>query len=543
MSHMVLSLNYEASFNRHSFISFFLFVQSEPQDYLSSDFHKDRRDNVKSMMPENSMAVFFSNPVRNRANDVNYHYHQDPNFYYLTGLKEPNSVLLLFSESQSKNNSNYDEIIFVQFRDSVRERWDGKRLGVKGVKSKLGFEKVYTTDKFREISPEFTQFNNVLFFDFKNDVRDKKSNNEDLYSLIQQFKNMSNYPINFDPEREKFYDIISLAPEENSANVAQVLKSNFKYRNVIKKDVLLNEFQSTDDKSKLTEIKKRISIKSAETNLDGIALTEIMRQLREVKTKEELVLMKKASKISAIGQVEVMKAMNPDLSEMEIQGIHEFVYKKYNVEYEGYPSIVGGGHNGCILHYTENTKLNVGNDLVLMDLGAEYHGYTADVTRTIPANGVFSKEQKIIYDIVYDAQEAGINASVIGASFRAPHLAAVKVIAKRLIEIGLIKNENEVRKYFPHGTSHYVGLDVHDPGTTGPFKANSIITVEPGIYIPKNSECDSKWWGIAVRIEDTVLITSNGPVNLSSDAPRKSEDVERLMKKKSPLDSFILPKI
>jgi|TARA_B110000090_G_C13297211_1_gene414330 Xaa-Pro aminopeptidase len=354
---------------------------------------------------------------------------------------------------------------------------------------------------------------------------------------------MSNYPINFDPEREKFYDIISLAPEENSANVAQVLKSNFKYRNVIKKDVLLNEFQSTDDKSKLTEIKKRISIKSAETNLDGIALTEIMRQLREVKTKEELVLMKKASKISAIGQVEVMKAMNPDLSEMEIQGIHEFVYKKYNVEYEGYPSIVGGGHNGCILHYTENTKLNVGNDLVLMDLGAEYHGYTADVTRTIPANGVFSKEQKIIYDIVYDAQEAGINASVIGASFRAPHLAAVKVIAKRLIEIGLIKNENEVRKYFPHGTSHYVGLDVHDPGTTGPFKANSIITVEPGIYIPKNSECDSKWWGIAVRIEDTVLITSNGPVNLSSDAPRKSEDIERLMKKKSPLDSFILPKI
>lgn len=156
------------------FISFFLNAQSEPQDYLSSDFHKDRRDNVKSMMPENSMAVFFSNPVRNRANDVNYHYHQDPNFYYLTGLKEPNSVLLLFSESQSKNNSNYDEIIFVQFRDSIRERWDGKRLGVKGVKSKLGFEKVYTTDKFREISPEFTQFNNVLFFDFKNDVRDKK---------------------------------------------------------------------------------------------------------------------------------------------------------------------------------------------------------------------------------------------------------------------------------------------------------------------------------------------------------------------------------
>ena len=440
-------------------------------------------------------------------------------------------------------NGHHDEIIFVQFRDSIRERWDGKRLGIKGVKSKLGFEMAYTADKFKEISPEFSKFNSVLFFDFNNDVRDKKSNNEDLYSLIEQFKNMSSYPENFDPEKEKFYDIISLAPEENSANVAQVLKSNFRYRNIIKKDELLNEFQSTSDKNKLLEIKQKISIKSAETNLDGIALIEIMRQLREVKTEEEVVLMEKASKISAIGQVEVMKAMNPNLSEMEIQGIHEFVYKKYNVEYEGYPSIVGGGHNGCILHYIDNTKLNIGNDLVLMDLGAEYHGYTADVTRTIPANGVFSKEQKIIYDIVYEAQEAGINASVIGADFRAPHKAAVKVIAKRLVDLGLIKQENEVRKYFPHGTSHYVGLDVHDPGTTGPYKANSIITVEPGIYIPEYSECDSKWWGIAVRIEDTILITNNGPINLSADAPRRSDEIEKLMKKKSPLDSFVLPKI
>ena len=120
--------------------SSFLNAQSEPQDYLSADFHKDRRANVKSMMPKNSLAVFFSNPVRNRSNDVDYHYHQDPNFYYLTGLKEPNSVLLLFSESQVENDKTYDEIIFVQFRDSIRERWDGKRLGIKGVKSKLGFE-------------------------------------------------------------------------------------------------------------------------------------------------------------------------------------------------------------------------------------------------------------------------------------------------------------------------------------------------------------------------------------------------------------------
>jgi Xaa-Pro aminopeptidase len=178
-----------------------------------------------------------------------------------------------------------------------------------------------------------------------------------------------------------------------------------------------------------------------------------------------------------------------------------------------------------------------------MDLGAEYHGYTADVTRTIPANGYFSKEQKAIYDIVYEAQEAGIKAAVVGADFRAPHNAAVEVIKQGLIDLGIISDPKDYRKFFPHGTSHYVGLDVHDPGTTGPYRANSIITVEPGIYVQDKSDCDPKWWGIAVRIEDTILITENGPLNLSIDAPRQSDEIEKIMKKSSPLADFILPKI
>jgi len=520
-----------------------IYSQSEPQDYLSSEFHKDRRDNVRNLMPKNSVAVFFANPVRNRANDVDYHYHQDPNFYYLTGFREPNSVLLIFSEDQNNADDIFNELIFVQERDKLREMWNGKRLGPEGVKSKLGFKLAYTADKLTEIAPNFSTFDSVLFFDFKNDVRDNKGNVNDLFSLIEKFKIMSNYPIDFNPEKEKFYDVISLAPNESSANVAQVLKSNLRNRPSLKDDKLLNEFQSASSQETLLEIKQKITLRAAESNLDAIALSEIMRQLREIKTEEELVLMSKAAKISAIGQVEVMKAMNPSLSEMEIQGIHEFVYKKYNVEYEGYPSIVGGGHNGCILHYIENTKLNVGNDLVLMDLGAEYHGYTADVTRTIPANGYFSKEQKAIYDIVYEAQEAGIKAAVVGADFRAPHNAAVEVIKQGLIDLGIISDPKDYRNFFPHGTSHYVGLDVHDPGTTGPYRANSIITVEPGIYVQDKSDCDPKWWGIAVRIEDTILITENGPLNLSIDAPRKSDEIEKIMKKSSPLANFILPKI
>ena len=301
-------------------------------------------------------------------------------------------------------------------------------------------------------------------------------------------------------------------------------------------------WEHTDNKSRI-EIKDKVALQLKSNNLNSSKLEEIMNTLREIKTKEELVLLRKAVEISAVGQLEVMKAMHPNMSEMEIQGVHEFVYKKYGAEYEGYPSIVGGGNNGCILHYIENNKPKVGNDLVLMDLGAEYHGYTADVTRTIPANGKFSKEQKQIYDIVYNAQEAGIKASVVGATFQSPGQAANEVVAKGLMELGIIDSPEEARKYFPHGTSHYLGLDVHDKGTYQPFKENTVITVEPGIYIPEGSDCDKKWWGIAVRIEDDILITEDGPVNLSGMAPRTTEAIEAVMKQPSPLDNFKLPQL
>ena len=176
-----------------------------------------------------------------------------------------------------------------------------------------------------------------------------------------------------------------------------------------------------------------------------------------------------------------------------------------------------------------------------MDLGAEYHGYTADVTRTIPANGKFTPEQKAIYDLVYEAQEAGIAAAVVGQPFGVTDMAARKVINEGLVKLGIVKTEAEARKYFPHGTSHHIGLDVHDPGKYETFEANMVITVEPGIYIPEGSDCDPKWHGIAVRIEDDILITPTGPVNLSAEAPRRSEEIEALMKEKSVLSDYNLP--
>nr|WP_217633328.1 aminopeptidase P family protein [Pricia antarctica] len=518
-------------------------AQDMPTDYLSADFHKGRRELVREMMPANSVAVFFANAERNRANDVDYIYHQDPNFYYLTGYREPNAVLLIFSENQNSGDGTaFNEVLYVQERNPRAEQWNGKRLGVEGTKSRLGFEMVFNGSEFSKASTNFKNFDSVLFFDFENDYRNT-GDEADLFNLIKHFKKKTNYPSDYDPAKQRLYAMIKSTEIENSANVAQILGRYLSRDEALKEDELLSGFVNASDNTLRSEIKDKVALHLSANNLNSARLGEIMATLRETKTDEEMVLLKKAIEISAVGQVEVMKAMHPNMSETEIQGVHEYVYKKYGAEYEGYPSIVGGGNNGCILHYIENNKPKVGNDLVLMDLGAEYRGYTADVTRTIPANGKFSKEQKQIYDIVYEAQEAGIKASVVGAAFQAPGQAASKVVTEGLIQLGIISKDQEARTYFPHGTSHYLGLDVHDQGTYQVFRPNTVITVEPGIYIPEGSDCDKKWWGIAVRIEDDIQITADGPVNLSAMAPRTTEAIEKMMAKPSPLDDFELPEL
>ena len=523
------------------FASSVLYGQEIPTDYLTPGFHADRRAEVRAKMPPNSVAVFFANPIRNRANDVHYHYHQDPNFYYLTGLKEPHAILLIYKESQIIEDQQMNEVLFVQERNPLREQWDGYRLGVKGAKERLGFKHVLFNTDFTSFKTQFDQFDRVMFFEFKNDVRDDASDNADLFSLIESFKQKANFPQDFSANRASLYRYITTSDAQSSANVAQVLDRSLRRNDDLANDPLLVGYKKAINERQRTELKQQMQMKL--TNLDVEALGIIMDELREIKQPEEVELLKKAIYISAVGQIEVMKAMHPNMSEREIQGIHEFVYKKYGAEYEGYPSIVGGGHNGCVLHYITNDKPKVGDDLVLMDLGAEYHNYTADVTRTIPADGTFSEEQRAIYDIVYEAQEAGIAASVVGANMRAPHMAALSVIEKGLKTLGIIKDVSEVRRYFPHGTSHYLGLDVHDAGTYTPFKHNTLITVEPGIYIPENSPCDPKWWGIAVRIEDDILITNDGPVNLSAYAPRTATAIEAMMQEPSVLDDFLLPEL
>jgi len=437
-------------------------------DILSPKFHADRREALRKLMPNNSVSIFFANPVRNRSNDVEFEYHQDPNFYYLTGVSEPHAVLIVFKTPVKVNGEKIREVVFVQKRDVDAEVWTGKRLGSQGSEQLFEIEKAYENTAFKKMELDFSQFNSVHFIKPQNDVRDDAFSKADLHSLLVQF--------------DSFIDKV--------------------------------------DKDKI----------------DKAEISQWMSELREFKKEEELNLMKQAIEITCEAQMELMRALKPGMKEFQSEAIIEYIFKKNGAEYPGFPSILGSGENSCVLHYVSNRKLMTGNNLLVSDVGAEYHGYTADVTRTLPVDGKYSEEEKIIYNIVLEAQQAGIDACKKGNSFWAPNVAATTVLSQRMQELGIIKSPVELRKYFMHGTSHYLGLDVHDVGRYGNLEPNQVITVEPGIYIKAGSPCDEKWWNIGVRIEDDVLITEEEPVVLSACVPRTVDEIEALMEEESYLD-------
>ena len=259
-----------------------------PTDYLSKEFHAGRRDALRKLMPDNSVFVVMAYPTRTFSNDVDYFYHQNPDMYYFSGYKEPHSLLLIFKEEQKgTDGSVYKEMIFVQKKDPRAEQWTGRRLGTEGAKEKLGFTDAYNGEDFKNTKIDFSKFDKIIFDRFPDDAGSDNRNNADLADLIEQFKKMANMP---------------------------------------------------------AEIPK-------DSKYDTRLYRELTGKLREIKTPEEMDLIRKAVEISCRGQNEVMKAVQPGMSELEIQGLHEYVHKKYGAEEVGYGSIVGAGANGCVLHY------------------------------------------------------------------------------------------------------------------------------------------------------------------------------------------------
>lgn len=501
-----------------------------PTDYLTAQFHAGRRQALRDMMPPNSVAVIFAYPERVFSNDVNYVYHANPDLYYFSGYKEPDAVLLIFKEIQADGDSSYNELFFVRHRDPSAEQWTGRRLGVAGVKAQLDFKRVYNSSEFSKFPIDFKKFNKIIYDELPEGANADEAGS--LGDLINTFKAKAEIK-RTNKSLQGDLDIINqYGTPKNIVRLVARMKprlDNEAYKN----NALIQELVNKPDSATLADVKAKMIADPA-----GVALFQkFTTDLRGVKQPEELVLLKKAVQISSLAHAEAMRAVKPQMSERELEGIMLYVHKKYGAEDEGYPPIVGAGANGCILHYEENSATKVENQLVLMDVGAEYHGYSADVTRTFPATGRFTEEQKAIYQIVYDAQEEVFKLCKDGVKYSDLEVKTREILASRLIKLGIIKGASTLDTYYPHGVSHHIGLDVHDKGEySGNLKAGMVITVEPGIYIPAGSPCDKKWWNIGVRIEDDVQIGKNSGILLSVDAPRKWQDVERTIAERSMFD-------
>jgi Xaa-Pro aminopeptidase len=276
---------------------------------------------------------------------------------------------------------------------------------------------------------------------------------------------------------------------------------------------------------------------------------EILHEMRLVKTSDDLKLLRRAIDITCEAHLAAIAALRPGIYEYEIEAVLRYVFRKHGSPRPGYPPIVASGPNATVLHYTTNDRLIEDGDLLLIDAGTEYGYFTGDVTRTIPANGRFTREQAAIYQIVLDAQVEAIKAVRPGATFIVPHDCALRVLVEGLKQLGLLEGETDklikeegYKKFYMHRTSHWLGMDVHD---AGPYKVadeyrrlepGMVLTVEPGLYIAEDlTDVDPRFRGIGVRIEDDVLVTEEGSEVLSARVPKTREDIESAMMAAQPV--------
>ncbi len=273
-----------------------------------------------------------------------------------------------------------------------------------------------------------------------------------------------------------------------------------------------------------------------------VSLEHLLHDMRLYKSRAEIATMRQAGRITAMAHRRAMQTCRPGMTEYQIEAELLYEFRKAGAV-PAYNSIVGGGVNGCILHYTENNAALRDGDLLLIDAGAEYDSYAADITRTFPVNGHFTPPQRAVYEVVLAAQEAAIAKVKPGNHWNDPHEAAVRVLTEGLVELGLLKGkpkkliqDEAYRQFYMHRTGHWLGMDVHDVGDYkigGEWRVlepGMVMTIEPGLYITADSKgVAKKWWNIGVRIEDDVLVTQDGCEVLTADAPKAIDEIEALM--------------
>ncbi len=291
-----------------------------------------------------------------------------------------------------------------------------------------------------------------------------------------------------------------------------------------------------------------------------VALEHLLHAMRLRKEPEEIAVMRESARIAAEAHQRAMRACRPAMMEYELEAEILYTFVRHGAGW-AYPSIVGGGDNSCILHYTENNALLRDGDIVLIDAGAELDGYASDITRSFPVNGRFSGEQRAIYELVLAAQKAAIDQVRPGRHFNEPHDAAVRTLTEGLAALGLLQGDVEElikaeqhKPFYMHRTGHWLGMDVHDVGDykTGEdwriFEPGMVTTIEPGLYIPAGgkildahwarlgvhleTELDERWQRIGIRIEDDVLVTDDGHEILTAAAPKEVDEIEALMRER-----------
>lgn len=437
---------------------------------------QERRQKVLATMSPKSLALFIAADVRNRQNDVNYEYRQSSDFLYLCGFPEAESRLLLIPggiilpQNLDSSGIKHEALLFVTQREQDRELWTGAIIGAERASTMFGI---------------------------------KALDNINFSSVLKMLMQPTGTAQDSSLRRDTLF--ITTFP---TPNVTEPLSG----------DVINVEREA---RLRLQKQYPQAVIRSQK---------RLLADLRQIKDADELRILRKAIDITLAGHRAAIAATKPDTYEYEIEAAMEGTFKRLGAEDVGYGSIVGAGGNSCILHYTASRRQAKAGEVLLMDCGAEFLGYTADITRTIPVSGTFSPEQREIYNLVYAAQEAAIKEYRKGVDWRYPHSRAVDIIRTGLLKLGIITNPDDYKRYFPHGSVHYIGLDVHDAGSYATFQPNMIFTCEPGIYIPEGSPCDKKWWNIGVRIEDDVLVTDSEPIIVSAALPRRAEEIEALMR-------------
>jgi Xaa-Pro aminopeptidase len=435
------------------------FLAQEAWSGIGLQEYRARRQQVMSAMDSSSVLVVRSAETMARSGDVNYPYHQNEDFYYLTGSRDSGGLLLLVPAGYSVSGQTVREILFVP--EASSSAYFGEGLGPEAAKKLFGMDAALPADKFQLHFSRILAGKTRLF----------------LAPLPQAFIN--------DPVAGKGF------------------------------------FLDRESKKLIKDKFPGLQIKSSGA---------LLNPLRRNKSASELALMQKAIDATCTAQREAMKSCAPGLFEYELQAAIEYSFMRNGCAADAFPSIVGSGPNSIILHYDANERMMQSGDMVVMDIGGEYQGYCADVTRTIPVNGKFTPEQRQIYNLVLLAHDQAIEMIKPGITIRDLDKKAAKVIGEGLVELGLLKEAGEVANFLPHGISHSLGMQAHDVDSSEPLAEGMVITIEPGIYIAeKMAGVDAKYWNTGIRIEDDVLVTKEGHKVLSN-APITAAEIEKLMK-------------